>query len=147
MPGGQLANLMRFLCGISQPTAEQPTDRQLLARFAEVGADCRELERLFGANPPPELETLLKLHRVLALKFSLGAETSPDLLKYVKELMTPVMEWARLQEKRKDRELAERKHREQLELQKSAREVREGGGVDALTPETLSRIERELNLL
>ena len=74
-----------------------------------------------------ELETLIKLHRVLVLKLSLEADGAPELLKLAKDLMKPVMDWARLQEKRKDRALAEQKHRDQLEAQKAAREPGDPG--------------------
>jgi hypothetical protein len=73
------------------------------------------------------------------------ANTDPQSLKLVKDLMRPLIDWERLEEQRKDRELAEQKYRDQLEAQKAAREQEKGG--DALRPETLARIERELNLL
>lgn len=98
----------------------------------------------------PELETIIKLHRVLILRFSLEAEISPDLLKLVDGLMKPVMDWARLEEKRKERELEERKYRDRLEADKAQAEREAGAGAaatEALKPETLEKIQDELSLL
>ena len=133
----------------SKPSARRLRQMQteLLEQIALAARHCRELEGQFGEHPAPELETLIRLHRVLVLNLSLRAERAPELLKLVKELMKPVMDWAQLQEKRKQRELAEQKYRDQVEAQKAAgaRAAQPGGG--ALTPETLGKIERELNLL
>lgn len=84
-----------------------------------------------------QLETLIKLHRVLVLKLSLEADARPELLKLAKDLMKPVLDWARLHEKRQDRALAEQERRDQAQ-----RETEDRG----LRPETLAKIERELNL-
>lgn len=119
----------------------------LLEQIALAARHCRELEQQFGEHPAPELETLIKVHRALILNLSVQAEATPDFLKLVKDLMKPVMDWAQLQEKRRQQELAEQKYRDQVEAQKAtrAKEAQPGGG--ALSPETLGKIERELNLL
>jgi len=131
-----------------EPEAGQETVLDQIAQGARL---CGEIEGQFGKNPPPELETLLKLHRVLILKFSLEANASQDLLRLVRDLMKPVMDWAQLQEKRKLRELAERKYRDQAEAQQAARaKEKQGAGAGdgaALTSDTLTQIERELQLL
>ena len=123
----------------------QGRQEQLLDQIARAAERCREVEELLSRNPAPELETLIKLHRVLILKFSLEAEVAPELLKLAKDLMRPVMDWARLQEQCKRRELAELKYRDQVEAQKAARDKAAHG--EALSPETLEKIERELKLL
>jgi hypothetical protein len=107
---------------------------QLLEQIALGAQQCREVERQLSSCPAPELETIIKLHRVLILKFSAEAKAAPEMLKLVKDLMKPVMDWARLEEKRKDRELARQQHRE------APRD-------NALSAETLEKIEREMNLL
>lgn len=117
---------------------------ELLALIAEAGRHCREIERQFGDHPAPELELVIKLHRVLLLQYTLAAKHRPEALKKARELMRPVMEWAALEEKRKQRELAEQKYRDQVEAEKAAGANRESGG---LRPETLQVIERELSLL
>jgi len=131
----------------SDPSAApaRPWPEQLLEQIRVGAEQCAEVERQLARHPAPELETLIKLHRVLVLKFSLEAETAPELLKLVKDLMKPVMDWAELQEKGKQRELAEQRHREQMAARKAAPGGSNAGG-EALKPETLEQIERELNL-
>ncbi len=108
---------------------------QILRQLAEAGKRCREVEEALARDPAPELETLIKVHRVLILKLSSEAGANPELLKLVGILMKPVLEWARLEEKRKERELAAR---QQQDAQ---------SGAKALRPETLEQIELELKLL
>jgi hypothetical protein len=118
---------------------------RLLAQIADGAVLCEEVERALGQNRTPQLETLVKVYRVLVLKLCVEAQGAPSLLKLANELMRPVLEWARLEEKRKERELAEQKYRDQVE--QAAREKEGAGVAGALTSETLSKIERELNLL
>ncbi len=122
---------------------------QILSQITHGARICAEVERQLGQHPAPELETIIKLHRVLILKFSLEAQGAPELLELVSGLMKPVMDWARLQEQRRRRELAEQMHREQADARKTAdaREAKAKSGETALTPETLEKIERELHLL
>lgn len=86
---------------------------------------------------------------MLILKFSLEAEVAPDLFRLANDLMKPVLDWARLQEKRRERELAEQKYRDQVEVQKADRDqhARAESGADGLTPETVEKIQNELRLL
>jgi len=134
---------------LSPEEARHDLQEQLLSRISQVAKLCAEVERQFGQHPAPQLETLIKLHRVSILKFSLEANGAPRLLKLVSDLMKPAMDWARLQEQRRERDLAEQKYRDQVEAEKAAqaREARVQAGDAALTPETLKKIERELNLL
>ena len=116
--------------------ARRRQDR-LLARLERAARLCAEVERALREHPAPELETLIKLHRVLILKSSLEAETAPQMLKLVSDLMKPALEWARLQEKLKEREQAE----------KAGASGDGSGKHKGLRPETLEKIERELRLL
>ncbi len=125
------------------PARPAPASEHLLAQLAEAARQCQELEAQFGRHPAPELETIIKLHRVLVLNLSLEAEQAPELLKLVKDLMKPIMDWAQLQEKSRQRELAEKK----LEAQNALRARQANPGDAALSPETLEKIEQELNLL
>ena len=129
----------------SEPEAESPQELQerLLEQIAEGGKLCRETETQLRQHPCPELETIIKLYRVLVLRLSAEAQAMPDRFHMMSALMRPVMEWARLEEKRKLRELAEQKYRDETAVQK-AKEQR--GADSVLRPETLKRIERELNL-
>ena len=122
---------------------------QVLNQIAAGARHCGQLEEQFGKNPPPELEILIKLHRVIILQLSAQMHSNPDAVRSVTTLMKPVMDWARLEEKRKDRELAEQKYRDEVEAQKSEaeREDREANKEGGLSPETLEKIERELKLM
>jgi hypothetical protein len=126
------------------PATPSPEElqEQLLAQIAHAASHCAEIERAFGENPPPELDTLIKVYRVLILKLSAEAQANPDQLKLAISLMKPVLDWERFENARRARERAEEKERE---TQQAARN-REAGE-DALRPETLEQIERELSLL
>jgi len=126
----------------------QELQEKLLDQIAEGAGFCAALERRFGENPAPELELLIKLCRVLLLKFSLEANKSPAMLRLLSDLVKPVMDWARLEEKRKEREFAEQKYREQSAAQRatSEKEQQDALGENALKSETLEKIERELKL-
>lgn len=117
---------------------------RLLEQIAQGGKLCQEVERQLKDHLCPELETIIKLHRVLVLKLSGEADAMPERFKLVSALMKPLLEWARLEEKRKQRELAEQKYRDEVA-------ARQAVGADhaapkVLTPETLEKIERELSL-
>jgi len=124
------------------PPSPEELQEQLLAQIAYAGSHCAEIERAFGKNPPPELDTLMKVYRVLILKLSAEAQANPDQLKLAISLMKPVLDWERFEDARRQRQRAEEKERE---TQQAARN-REAGE-DALRPETLEQIERELSLL
>jgi hypothetical protein len=108
----------------------------LLEQLAQAATLCEEVQRQLGLGQGPALETILKLHRVLVLKFSLEAEGAPEKLKLVAALMKPILDYARLEEKAKAREQQARE----------AARANPGQEAPALTPATLERIERELNL-
>jgi hypothetical protein len=129
----------------SNPPPEDPEELQerLLEQIAEGGKLCQEIESQLRQHPSPELETIIKLHRVLVLSLSAEAQAMPERFHLVSALMRPVMEWARLEEKRKVRELAEQKYRDEAAAQKAKED---SGPGSSLTPETLEKIERELNL-
>ncbi len=122
-----------------------PRQEALLENIAAGAGLCRALEQQFGQHPPPELQTLLKLQRLLILKFTLEAEGAPEMVRLVKDLMKPVLDWAHLQEQCRRREQADQKYREEAEARKTAlaRATERGG----LSPETLKKIEHELKLL
>ncbi len=140
-PGGR-ANTGASL---SSEEARQSIQENLLNQIAQGAKLCHEVEREFGDNPAPELETVIKLHRLMILKLSAEAHVKPQLLSHVHSLTKSALDWARLEEKRKDRELAEQKYRDELDAQKAARQ-KEQAPADGLRPETLTKIERELNL-
>jgi hypothetical protein len=120
------------------PERAQALQETLLERIAEGAKMCREFQEQLRQHPAPDLETLIKLHRVLVLTLSADAQASPALLPLITALMKPVMDWARLEEKRKDRELAAARLAAKEGHDRSA---------GALRPETIEKIEHELHLL
>ena len=117
---------------------------QLLEQVAEGGRLCRELETRLNQCPAPELEVLIKFYRVLVLKACGEAQAGPERLAFFSALMKAILEWARLEEKRKQRELTEQKYHDDLSAREKAEASRLGPKV--LTPETLKKIEHELHL-
>lgn len=125
------------------PESAEELQERLLRQIAEGGELCRHMESQLRQHPSPELEIIIKLCQVLVLRLSAEGQEMPDRFQIVGALMKPVMEWARLQERRKLRELAEQKYRDES----AAQEAKEGNGPQAaLTAETLERIEHELSL-
>jgi hypothetical protein len=131
------------------PLDYRQLQEELLAQITHGARLCAAVERQLSQTPAPELETLIKLYRVLILKFSLEAEVAPGLFRLANDLMKPVMDWARLEEKRRERELAEQKYRDQAEAQKADRDqqAQAQSGAGALRPETIEKIHNELSLL
>jgi len=117
-------------------------EESLLERIAEGAQLCRDIEEQLREHPAPELETIIKMYRTLVLRLSAEAPAVPELRHLVSTFIKPVLDWARLEEKRKDRELAEQRRREAAQ-QKTAQA---GANGSALKPETLEEIEHELHL-
>src|SRR5438874_151202 len=97
---------------LSREEARQ-VQEHLLEQIAQGASLCRELEEQLRKHPAPELETIIKIYRVLVLKLSAEVQAVPELRQLISALLRPVMDWARLEEKRKDRELVEKKEREE----------------------------------
>jgi len=124
-------------------------EEQLLKQIASGANQCREVEKAFGQNPAPELETIIKIHRVLALQFATRANVDSTMLEMSERASRMALEFAKLAEKRAERELAESKYRDQVAERKRAieAELSKGKSSGGITPETLSKIEAELKLL
>jgi len=123
--------------------------QQLVEQITAAARHCQQVEQEFGKNPPPELETLIKLHRVLILQLGTQTDGSPEATRLLTALMKPVMDWARLQEQRNARLLAEQKYRDEVEARNAAleRELKAAKNEGGLSLETLEKIERELKLM
>jgi hypothetical protein len=105
-----LSRLSDFMAQQRQLRAQEA----LLGQIASGARACKEVQQQFAANPSPQLETLISLHRVLVMKLSTQAAVDPAMIELVTSLMKPVMDWAKLQEKAKDREFEISKHNESL---------------------------------
>ena len=66
----------------------------LLDRIASGARQCQEVEKQFGESPPPELETLIKLNRVMILNLSTRGAENPELLKLADQLTRTALEFA-----------------------------------------------------
>jgi len=121
----------------------------LLRQIATGARQHQEVLREFARHPAPELETIIALHRVLILKLSTQANADPRLIELVGQMMRPVMEHARLVEKRRELELAEQKYRDQVaeRVRSIQAEIGRAKAEGGMRPETIEAIERELRLL
>lgn len=140
---------------VSQLLSQRERD-QLLDRITSGASQVREVEERFKDNPAPELETVIKIYRVLILQLSTSGQTDPELLKLANRLTQTIMDFisgqtkARLEEQKlaiADRrtKLLEKKADAYDRAQAALTEAKNSKG--GITPETLTRIERELNLL
>lgn len=132
-----------------QSRMRQQQEAALLAQIASGARQCKEVEAEFAKNPAPGVETIIKLQRVLIMKLSTQANVDPEMIELVARLTKPSMEWAKLEQKRREVELAEQKYRDQVAAQKKAAlaEVEKARVSGGITAGTLERIERELRLL
>jgi hypothetical protein len=142
------STLSRFL----ESARSSRLQEKLLAQIASGAEQCAAVEKSFGANPPPELDTLIKLQRVLILNLSTQANADPEMMKLVATSFASVLDSERLRLKQSQIDLDQRKvvlmekkaaaydrAQKALETAKTSK-----GGI---TPETLKKIEAELKLL
>jgi hypothetical protein len=107
------STVSRYLAKLRQQRAQE----SLLSSIVSGADQCRRVESEFARNPAPELETLVKLHRVLILNMTTQAARDPKefapLLSLANSMTATVMEMLSGQTKAafKEREvsLAERK--------------------------------------
>jgi hypothetical protein len=89
--------------------ARQETLREekLLGQITNGAGACKAVEKQFGEAPPPELDTLIKLHRVLVMQMSTQAATNPEMIKLADQGLRTVMEYVSGKTKaaQKEREL------------------------------------------
>jgi hypothetical protein len=87
---------------------------RLLNQIASGSQHLQKVEATLAKNPAPELETLIKLHRVLIMKLSTMANVDAELFEIVSSAMKPVMKFAELQEKKASREFDKEKFTHQI---------------------------------
>jgi hypothetical protein len=80
----------------------------LLAQITTGARQSKEVESAFAKNPAPELETLIKLLRVLIMQLSTGGVDNPEMLKLGDQLTNTVVHFLSAQTKaaHKERELS-----------------------------------------
>lgn len=142
-----LGRLSEFLSAQRQARMEAT----LLGRITNGSRLHSEVKAQFGENPAPELDTLIQLHRVLIMQLSAQAATSPELIQQASAAMRTVMEYTAGQTRAalESRKLELQERRVVLLEQKAAAfdQVKAAVNSGGITPETLSKIERELKLL
>lgn len=88
-------------------------EREKMLYGVATGAEkCRELDEAFAKNPAPELSLLIKLLKNLILNLNLNPDTAPEHLELATNLMRPVIEFARIEQKQRDAELNLEKFRD-----------------------------------
>lgn len=90
---------------------QQRMQDQLLERIASGAQACQQIEKQFSKDAPPELETLLKLLRVQIMTLSVQGQADPELLQLAGNLLKPIMEHLKIEQKREELGLAKDKYR------------------------------------
>jgi hypothetical protein len=98
-----ISTLSRFL----ESARSTRLQEKLLTQIALGAQQCKAVDKQFGKDPSPDLETLVKLHRVLILQLSTQGNADPEFLKLADQLMRTAMEYASGQTRfaQKEREL------------------------------------------
>ena len=97
--------LSDFLSAQRQQAQTEARMAKVLGSIASGAQTVQRVESEFAKNAPPELATLIRLLQVLIMELSTQAFADPALLELVASLMKPVLEFAKLTEKREDRAL------------------------------------------
>jgi len=78
----------------------------LLSQITSGARQAEEVEKQFGKNPAPELETLIKLQRVILLNLSTQANADPSLLDLIGNSFRAVLTAEKLKLQREEVSLA-----------------------------------------
>lgn len=97
-----LSSLSRFL----EAQRSARLQAKLLHQISSGARQCREVEKQFATSPAPELETLIKLQRVILLTLSTQAGTDPSALELIGNSFKAVMDSEKLKLKREELALA-----------------------------------------
>lgn len=86
----------------------EKNQKELLGEIVASSNQCATVEKEFAKNPAPELETIIKLHRVLIFNLRTAGRENPDMIKLADQCTRTVMDYLSGQTKagQKDRELA-----------------------------------------
>ena len=98
-----LSTVGRFL----ESQRSQRRQAMVLAQITSAANQCRDVEKQFGDNPAPGLETIIKLIRVSIMQQATHAQDNPELLKLVDQLTNTVIQHvsATTKASQKEREL------------------------------------------
>lgn len=81
----------------------------ILDRISSGAQSAQQIAKAFDRAPAPEVEALIRLHRFIVHQLAVNGMAEPKLLATASAMMRPVMEWARLEDRAKDRALDERR--------------------------------------
>lgn len=84
-------------------------EEKLLQSIATGASLCRKLDAEMGANPPPELDTIMRLNRVLIMSLSTTGQANPEHLEMADRMTRTVLDHARTTMKARELTLAENK--------------------------------------
>jgi len=91
-------------------------EKSLLAQITTGARQSKEVQSAFEQNPAPELETLIKLVRVLIMQLSTGGVDNPEMLQLADRMTNTVVMFlsgqTRAAQKEREVTLAELKHAE-----------------------------------
>jgi hypothetical protein len=100
-----LANLSNWWSG----RQERRVQEQVLDRIASGAAFNDRLAKSFSENPPPNLEALISLHRVIVMQLSVHGVANPNLLARIEGLMKSVMQYEMMRLKKQELDLDARR--------------------------------------
>ena len=121
---------------------DREAPQEALLDMLEHGADqLQRLQRLLAKSDDPAMEMLVSLHRRIVLGLCARTDDPKVMLQLAGSAMKLLLAWKRIEEKRKDREFAERKF--QKEQAGRCRDGSSGG----LREETHEQIQNTLNLI
>jgi hypothetical protein len=101
-------------------------EQSLLAQITTGARQSKEVKAAFEKNPAPELDTLIKLVRVLIMQLSTGGVDNPEMLKLADQLTNTVLNFITGQTK------AAHKEREVTLAEQKAIEAKKEDGAKAL---------------
>jgi hypothetical protein len=91
-----------------QTRQRETNQKELLGEIVTSSNQCASVEKEFAKNPAPELETIIKLHRVLIFNLRTAGRENPDMIKLADQCTRTVMDYLSGQTKagQKERELS-----------------------------------------
>ena len=123
--------------------------QRVLDKITSGRQRCDEIESELQEHPAPELDTLIKLHKVLILHLSSQGVADPALLKLADNMLDRVIGYAKHCESVRMGSLTLQKYQDQVAERKAVmeREIAAARKTGGITTDTIERIERELKLL
>ena len=147
-----LGRLSSYLARQRRERTLRESRTSLFGMIADGTKSNRELDKVFAENPAPELNRLVQVTKALVLDLKIQA-VQPDgtldaqKIEIASSLFREITEVLKLDAKRKDQELDERKIAVMEKKASAFDQVKAAVNQGGITPETLTKIERELKLL